>query len=52
METSAKTAANVEDVRALMMYTVAYTVKAFIKTAKQIYEKIQQGAFDIKNEVP
>lgn len=36
METSAKTAANVEE--------------AFIKTAKQIYEKIQQGVFDIKNE--
>merc|ERR1719183_1536720 len=36
METSAKTSANVEE--------------AFINTAKQIYEKIQTGIFDIKNE--
>lgn len=37
METSAKTAANVED--------------AFISTAKEIYEKIQEGVFDVNNEV-
>lgn len=37
METSAKTAANVEE--------------AFIDTAKEIYEKIQEGVFDINNEV-
>lgn len=37
METSAKTATNVEE--------------AFIKTAKEIYEKIQEGVFDINNEV-
>ncbi|XP_023215004.1 ras-related protein Rab-2-like [Centruroides sculpturatus] len=36
METSAKTAANVEE--------------AFINTAKEIYDKIQGGAFDISNE--
>ena len=35
METSAKTAANVEE--------------AFINTAKEIYEKIQEGVFDINN---
>lgn len=37
METSAKTATNVEE--------------AFINTAKVIYEKIQEGVFDINNEV-
>uniref|UniRef100_A0A8D2L8Y0 Uncharacterized protein n=1 Tax=Varanus komodoensis TaxID=61221 RepID=A0A8D2L8Y0_VARKO len=37
LETSAKTAANVEE--------------AFLNTAKAIYVKIQQGQFDIANEV-
>ena len=37
METSAKTASNVEE--------------AFINTAKEIYQKIQDGVFDITNEV-
>jgi len=36
IETSAKTAANVEE--------------AFINTAKKIYEKIQRGEFDVTNE--
>ncbi|KAH7636286.1 RAS oncogene family member Rab2 [Dermatophagoides farinae] len=36
METSAKTAANVEE--------------AFISTAKEIYNRIQEGVFDINNE--
>jgi len=36
LETSAKTAANVED--------------AFIGTATKIYQKIQQGVFDVTNE--
>merc|ERR1712088_636178 len=36
METSTKTAANVED--------------AFINTAREIYDKIQEGVFDINNE--
>ena len=37
METSAKTAANVEE--------------AFINTAREIYDKIREGVFDINNEV-
>lgn len=37
METSAKTAANVEE--------------AFINTAQEIFDKIQEGVFDINNEV-
>eukprot|EP00026_Physarum_polycephalum_P013657 Phypoly_transcript_14082.p1 GENE.Phypoly_transcript_14082~~Phypoly_transcript_14082.p1 ORF type:complete len:213 (+),score=30.18 Phypoly_transcript_14082:68-706(+) len=36
LETSAKTAANVEE--------------AFINTARKIYEKIQKGSFDVTNE--
>ena len=36
METSAKTAANVEE--------------AFIGTAKEIYQKIEEGVFDVNNE--
>jgi hypothetical protein len=36
-ETSAKTSQNVEE--------------AFINTAKNIYEKIQQGVFDVSSEV-
>ncbi|CAN0069983.1 ras-related protein Rab-2A-like [Lethenteron reissneri] len=36
METSAKTATNVEE--------------AFINTAREIYEKIQEGVFDVNNE--
>ena len=37
METSAKTAYHVEE--------------AFIDTARKIYEKIEQGVFDVSNEV-
>ena len=36
METSAKTALNVED--------------AFFDTARQIYGKVEQGVFDVSNE--
>ena len=36
METSSKTAANIEE--------------AFVNTAKEIYDKIQEGLFDINNE--
>jgi GTPase SAR1 family protein len=37
LETSAKTAANVEE--------------AFINSAKEIYRKIQEGVMDVNNEV-
>ncbi|XP_042780264.1 ras-related protein Rab-2A isoform X2 [Panthera tigris] len=43
METSAKTASNVEE----FLY---FIFQAFINTAKEIYEKIQEGVFDINNE--
>ena len=36
LETSAKTAANVED--------------AFVKTAAKIYENIQKGVYDVRND--
>jgi Ras-related protein Rab-2A len=58
LETSAKTAANVEDVRrarprarrAALRRIRAGPAQAFINTAKRIYEKIQQGVFDVTNE--
>lgn len=64
LETSAKTAHNVEEVRTKrfwallsircacwLMINVAYQLmQAFINTARQIYEKIQQGVFDVSNE--
>jgi len=35
------------------MHTVCFVFlyKAFINTAKEIYQKIQEGVFDINNEV-
>ena len=62
METSAKTAANVEEVssgycfqkdqKVLLCYGACnYHFQAFINTAKEIYQKIQDGVFDINNEV-
>ena len=61
LETSAKTAANVEDVRhprptatpcsrGVTPSPPACSRQAFINTAKKIYEKIQQGVFDVSNE--
>ncbi|XP_024598452.1 ras-related protein Rab-2A isoform X1 [Neophocaena asiaeorientalis asiaeorientalis] len=59
METSAKTASNVEEdtttegneVKVTQDLSVlSYTCTAFINTAKEIYEKIQEGVFDINNE--
>ena len=58
-ETSAKTAANVEDVRSTTHFMpvfsclmlVFFPSKAFIHTAEKIYEKIQNGIYDVNNEV-
>ena len=62
METSAKTAANVEEVRyrrntqctkpvLLAAHHLYPPFQAFINTAKEIYQKIQDGVFDVTNEV-
>lgn len=61
METSAKTAANVEEVPFFFFYlqneiylcssSPNIFLQAFIDTAKEIYRKIQEGVFDINNEV-
>jgi Ras-related protein Rab-2A len=69
METSAKTAHNVEDVSSLqipcsLLYalrdhdsrlsiqlTLKYSEQAFINTAAKIYQKIEEGIFDVSNEV-
>ena len=70
LETSAKTAHNVEEASALLYSVVALgphgdfylslrtalahfapVVQAFINTARKIYEKIEQGVFDVSNEV-
>ena len=70
METSAKTAANVEEVYRLTEFGLLwyscfsclsleklcnlcdfFSLQAFINTAKEIYQKIQDGVFDINNEV-
>jgi Ras-related protein Rab-2A len=65
MEASAKTAQNVEEVMVhsyciLCGYTLFISkkkltsfsvVQAFIKTAGTIYKKIQDGVFDVSNEV-
>lgn len=59
METSAKTAANVEEVcvdvlvmkYVYIQYVLFPWLQAFINTAKEIYQKIQDGIFDVTNEV-
>ena len=62
METSAKTAENVEEVRFAVSFspngrffqthlTNSLSLRqAFINTAKEIYDKIQEGVFDVSNE--
>ena len=50
IETSAKTASNVEEVWWRVWLAVVLTVQAFVNTAKLIYDKIQRGEVDIKNE--
>lgn len=46
METSAKTAINVEDV-----YNLKYLSQTFRVSAQQIYQKIIDGIIDLSNEV-
>ena len=47
LETSAKTAANVEEVR----IECGTDEQAFVKTAEQIYHNIETGVIDVSNEV-
>lgn len=54
METSAKTAANVEEVCSELNFLSIHPFlsdQAFINTAREIYTKIQEGVFDPTNEV-
>ncbi len=55
METSAKTAANVEEVFIEKILSInrksSFVSQAFINTAREIYTKIQEGVFDPTNEV-
>ena len=53
METSAKTAANVEEVNRYICVSLRElcSLQAFINTAREIYTKIQEGVFDPTNEV-
>ena len=64
LETSAKTAHNVEDVSVVCRRMSAadllalkqqcahlLTVQAFINTARKIYDKIADGSLDVSNEV-
>lgn len=53
LETSAKTAANVEEVFPTLkkLIWILTFVQAFHRTAKFIYENIQSGTFDITSEV-
>lgn len=35
----------------IVIYLFIFSSQAFINTAKEIYQKIQEGVFDINNEV-
>lgn len=58
LETSAKTASNVEEVRFSpdagcfgRSLTSTCTIRqAFVQTAKRIYDNIENGVYDVKNE--
>jgi len=51
LETSAKTALNVEEVIKILFCFFHFFFQAFSKTAQIIYENVQQGIIDPTNEV-
>ena len=51
LETSAKTASNVEEVYINITFLYWLWIQAFLKISNVIYEKIQKGQIDPANDV-